>query len=145
MPDDVVENRLMIEVHYYDPYNFTLNADSNITQWGDLAEDPDLMESWANEGWADSQFEGMKIHFYDQGIGMILGEYGAISRPDVPGHEAYRVYWNQYITEAAVANKLVPFYWDNGFTGDGGMGLFNRNTAAQVYSEIIQVITGADD
>jgi len=25
---------------------------------------------------------------------------------------------------------LAPFYWDAGYTGDNGTGLFNRNTGA---------------
>jgi len=40
IPGDVTENRLIVEVHYYDPYNFTLNTDSSITQWGKFATDP---------------------------------------------------------------------------------------------------------
>jgi len=40
MPDDVVSERLMMEVHYYDPYNFTINENSTITQWGINATDP---------------------------------------------------------------------------------------------------------
>jgi endoglucanase len=34
LPKDTVANRLMMEVHYYDPYNFTLNTKSSISQWG---------------------------------------------------------------------------------------------------------------
>lgn len=137
VPDDTASNRLFVEVHYYDPYNFTLNTGSNVTEW------PSTVETWANESWVDSQFQKMKENFYDRGIAIILGEYGVVSRMSVSGHEASRIRWNEYITESAVAHGMVPIYWDNGFTGDGGMGLFDRNTGNQVYPGIIDVLAGA--
>ena len=54
VPTDTVRNRLFMEVHYYDPYNFTLNGDSAIWQWGAIATDPAATETWANEPWADA-------------------------------------------------------------------------------------------
>lgn len=143
MPEDVLEDRLMMEVHYYDPYDFTLNENSDISQWGSIATDPEVTQDWANESYVDEQFQRMKTHFIDQGIGVILGEYGVISRPYVDGHEVYRDYWNQYITQSAVNHGLVPMYWDNGYTGEHGLGLFDRETGEQVYPELIHTITRA--
>lgn len=134
IPNDTVANRLMMEVHYYDPYNFTLNTGSNITEW------PSTQETWANEAWVDEQFQRMKTNFVDQGVAVILGEYGVVSRMNVANHEASRIRWNQYITESAVAHGLVPVYWDNGVTGDGGLGLFDRNNGNPVYPDIISVL-----
>jgi endoglucanase len=59
VPTDTIANRLFMEVHYYDPYNFTLNGSSNIWQWGAGATDSTAVETWANEPWVDSQ-EKMK-------------------------------------------------------------------------------------
>lgn len=144
IPEDVIDDRLMMEVHYYDPYNFTLNdGNDNTTQWGANATDPTKVEEWGNESRVNAQFQLMKTNFYDEGIAVILGEYGVISRTDIGDHEPYRVDWNGYITESALTHKLVPFYWDNGYTGDHGMGLYNRATAAEVYPNIIDAITEA--
>lgn len=143
IPEDVVENRLMIEVHYYDPYNFSLNENSELIQWGKHATDPSLTEAWADESYADAQFQKMKTNFIDQGVGVILGEYGAISRTEIEGHEAYRKYYIEYITQSAAAHGLVPFYWDNGYIGNYGFGLFDRTTGEQVYPEIIDAIVNA--
>ena len=143
MPTDVVNNRLMMEVHYYDPYNFTLNENSNITQWGAIATDASKTETWANESYADGQFQKMQTFFIQQGVAVILGEYGVISRTDVSGHETYRRYYNEYITKSIVDHGLIPFYWDNGFTGDHGMGIFNRSTGGQVYPDLVKAITSA--
>jgi endoglucanase len=134
VPHDSATDKLFAEVHYYDPYNFTLNTGSNVTEW------PSTVETWANEPWVDSQFQRMKSNFVDRGIPVILGEYGVVSRMSVANHEASRIRWNQYITNSAWDHGMVPVYWDNGVTGDGGMGLFNRSTGAQVYPNIINAI-----
>ncbi|WP_347332821.1 cellulase family glycosylhydrolase [Marinimicrobium locisalis] len=141
IPDDTVEDRLLMEVHYYDPYNFTLNESSDITQWGSIATDPNATETWANESYVDSQFEQMQTQFVDQGIGVILGEYGVISRENVEGHEAYRRYWNEYITQSAVEHDMVPVYWDNGYAGNGGFALFDRHNGSIIEPELIDVLT----
>lgn len=145
IPTDTASNRLMMEVHYYDPYNFTLNTSSNITQWGSIATNPSATETWANESYTDAQFQKMKVNFVDKGIGVILGEYGVVSRTNVADHETYRNYWNEYITKSAYTRGLVPVYWDNGFGGNGGMALFDRASGAQLYPNLIQAIVKADD
>ena len=141
-PEDVVENRLMVEVHYYDPYNFTINSGSSLYVWGD---DAPGSETWANEPWADAQFLKMKTNFIDNGYAVILGEYGAMARLNLGErnnniHAMYRLYWMQYITRSILQHGLVPFYWDSGFTTDNASGLFDRSTGAQAYPEIIQAI-----
>ena len=40
LPRDTVDGRLMMEVHYYDPFDFTLNEKSKVWQWGSIAKDP---------------------------------------------------------------------------------------------------------
>ncbi|MBN1413720.1 MAG: cellulase family glycosylhydrolase [Bacteroidales bacterium] len=151
IPEDIIENRLMVEVHYYDPYNFALNSASNITQWGMYATDPLKTETWANEAYADNQFLKMKTNYVDKGYAVILGEYGAISRLSLGSdelnndHAEYRKYYIGYITASIISRGLVPFYWDNGYTGDHAFGLFNRATGARVYRDIINAIMVAAD
>jgi len=146
-PVDPVEKRLMVEVHYYDPYNFALNANSNITQWGKNATDPSKTETWANEAYADAQFQKMKTKFIDQGYAVILGEYAAIARLSLGSpalnaeHAGYRKYYMEYITSSIVNHGLIPFYWDSGFTGDKGSGIFDRATGNRAYPDIVNAIT----
>jgi endoglucanase len=147
-PFDPTEHRLMVEVHYYDPYNFTLNDNSTITQWGKNATNPSKTETWANEAYADRQFLKMKTKFIDNGYAVILGEYAAMARLNLGNDAAnaeyaeYRRYYIEYITKSAIDHGLIPFYWDNGFTGDKGSGIFNRGTGAKAYPEIVKAITG---
>jgi endoglucanase len=143
VPTDTVASRLSMEVHYYDPYDFTLNTSSNIWQWGAGATDPNATETWANEAYADGQFQKMKTRFVDQGIPVILGEYAAISRTNITGAEAYRTKWDQYIAHSAFTHGAVPVYWDAGATANNGTGLFNRSTGAQAYPALIATIVNA--
>ncbi len=145
-PTDAIPNRLMVEVHYYDPYNFTINASSTITQWGSYATVPARTETWANESYADGQFQKMKSKFIDHGYAVVLGEYGAMARLNLGSealnaeHVRYRLYYMEYITRSLERHGLVPFYWDNGYTGDNALGLFQRSTGARAYPEIVQAI-----
>ena len=145
VPTDSAANRLMVEVHYYDPYNFTLNTSSDtIWQWGSIATSAANTETWANEGYADAQFGKMKSRFVD-GLGMpvLLGEYSAVSRLNVDSAQKYRTYWDQYITRAARTRGIVPVYWDDGYSSDHAMGLFNRSTGAQYYPNLVSTIINA--
>ncbi len=142
MPGDVEEKKLIVEVHYYDPYDFTLNTSSALYVWG---KDAPGSQSWANESHADNQFQKMKTNFIDNDHAVILGEYSAMSRLDLGDslnevYAAYRLYWTKYITYSIVKHGLVPYYWDNGYTGNHASGLFDRSTGEQAYPDIINSI-----
>jgi len=136
LPTDKVAGRLIMEVHYYDPYDFTINGSSKIWQWGSIATDPAATETWANEAYTDGQFQKMKTTFIDKGVPVIMGEYGAYNKPAYPGMDKYRIYWIKYVTHSAYAHGVVPMYWD---TGD----FFNRTTGAQQDSNGITTLTDA--
>ncbi|WP_235537777.1 glycoside hydrolase family 5 protein [Pelomonas sp. Root1217] len=135
IPKDSVPNRLFMEVHYYDPYNFTLNGDSKVWQWGAIAKDPAATETWANEAWADKQFQLMKTHFVDKGVGVIVGEYGAYQKA---GHAdtTYRHHWARYVTHSIVQHGLVPVWWDVA-------ELVDRNTGEQKLPALVRTIVEA--
>jgi endoglucanase len=136
VPTDTVANRLFMEVHYYDPFDFTLNADSDIWQWGSTATDPAATETWANAPWVDAQFQKMKTHFVDQGVAVMVGEYGAYVKPRFPDMPAYRKAWADYVTRSMVQHGLVPVWWDTG-------ELVDRTTGAQKVPDVISTIVNA--
>jgi endoglucanase len=141
MPTDSATDRLMMEVHYYDPFNFTLNDKSTIWQWGAGATDPTATETWANEAYTDAQFQKMKAKYVDKGIPVILGEFAAMRRTEYSGAEAYRLAWDKYIARSAWTHGMVPVYWDAGVaTENHSSGLFNRSTGEQVYPSIIKAL-----
>jgi endoglucanase len=132
---DAVSNKLMVEVHYYDPYDFTLNTTNTIYLWGASYAQYGSISTWGQEDYVQSQFQSMKTNFVDKGYPVILGEFGAIRRLTLTGtaltnHLASRAYFTQYVAQQAKNYGLVPFVWDNGTTGDTGMGIFNRTTGA---------------
>jgi aryl-phospho-beta-D-glucosidase BglC (GH1 family) len=134
MPTDNIPNRLMAEIHYYTPWNFTgMTKDESwgnqFYYWGkdfhsttDLAHNP----TWGEEGEVDRLFELMKNQFVDKGVPVVIGEFGAMRRDNLTGdalvlHLASRAYYLKYVTKQANVNGLLPFFWDTG-------GLFNRGT-----------------
>lgn len=139
-PADSATNRLFLEVHFYDPYNFALNENSSIWQWGAIATDPAVTETWANEAYVDAQFQMMKSRFVDAGIPVLLGEYGAILRSEYDPAGTYRTYWARYVTKSAVQHGLVPAWWDPGYGFNHASGLFDRSTGAQYFPDLVKAI-----
>lgn len=143
VPTDTAPGKLMMEFHYYDPWNFAGNDQSTIWQWGSIATDPNATETWANEPYVDAQMQKLKTAYADKGIPVIIGEYGAILRTEYDAPQKYRNYWDQYITGSAKRHGLVPVYWDNGYPDNHQFGLFNRTTGAQTYPTTISLIVNA--
>jgi len=139
MPDDPVANRLMMEVHYYDPFDFAQDDARPVWTWGQAANPSGA----ANEAHADRQFQKMKTAFIDKGVPVILGEYAAIQRREHDALGTYRKLWDQYITHAASTRGLVPMYWDNGYTRNHQSGLFDRASGAQAFPDVIGIIVNA--
>jgi len=149
LPADPTTNRTMVEVHYYDPWQFCgLEEDAS---WGKMfyywgkdyhsTTDPSRNSTWGEEDYADAEFQKMKTKFVDKNIPVIIGEYGVTRRNSLSGdaltlHLSSRAYWSKYITKQASANGLLPFYWDN------GSGIFNRqnNTVSdqQLLDALVQ-------
>ena len=133
LPTDTAISRLAMEVHYYDPYDFTINGSSTVWQWGASVATSAAKESWADEPWVDSQFQKMKSNFVDKGVPVIVGEYGAYLKPAYPGMSTYRQAWIQYVTKSMYTHGLVPMWWDTG-------ELFDRTTGAQKTTDAINSI-----
>lgn len=134
---DSVANRLLVEVHYYDPWEFCgLEADASWGKvknlWGTDYAQFGPISSWGQEDYVLTQFQKMKTGFVDKGYPVILGEYGATRRSALSGstlehHLASRAYYFQYIAQQAKNHGMVPFLWDNGSTSNLGSAIFNRN------------------
>ena len=133
MPKDTVAQRLMMEVHYYDPYDFALNGDSKIWQWGAIAKDAAATQAWADEPWVEKQFGAMQERFVDRGVPVLVGEYGAYPKPKFPGMKPYVNHWIRHVTASMRQHGLVPMWWDTG-------GLFDRSTGDQKEPETIRLI-----
>lgn len=139
MPTDDVPNRLMLEVHFYDPYNFCLmekdeSWGKTFWYWGEpnRVSGSEHNPIWGEEEYVKEQFQLLKIHFVDKGYPVIIGEYSAMKRTVAENQEKHnqsRAYWNEIITREAKNHGIVPFYWET--NGD-----INRSTgkAREVYA-----------
>ena len=128
-PADTTDNRLMLSVHYYDPYDFTLNEDG-VDFWD---EDSEI---------AYLQGQMQKISTFANGLNMpvIIGEYGAMDKDNGLDRETYL----NALNRTAELYNIVTAYWDNGYDGPNGFALFDRTTNTQTESgeALITVILG---
>lgn len=132
-------NRLMISVHYYDPYNFTLdeNMTSAKTQWGKYATEN--FDNWGQEDYVDSTMKKLNDTFVTKGFPVIIGEMGVQDKSHVSeAFSEYRRYWTEYVVKAAKDNGCIPVYWDNGWNGEKGFGVINRTSCAVTQPELIE-------
>ena len=155
LPTDAVEGRSLVEVHFYDPSDFTLmgkdgewGAGSKVKfYWGaaNHIAGSDRNCTWGEESYVDSQFKKMQDAYVSKGIPVIVGEYAVEIRSttdfpelDSDKWKASRASWTKYITESAKNHGCVPFYWETG-------GDINRNNGADKNSYIINALMeGAD-
>ena len=150
LPEDYTDaNRLIVAVHDYDPYNYTLN-DPLVRQWGHTA-DSDKRVSSDDEGAVVAVFDQLKAAYLDKGIPVYLGEMGCSrhSAADLP----YQRYYMEYFCKAA-ADHLLPMYlWDNGAKGTGsekhayidhGTGQFVDEEAKTLVGLMVKAVTTKD-
>ncbi|MCW3786593.1 cellulase family glycosylhydrolase [Plebeiibacterium sediminum] len=133
MSTDVVEDRLFVEVHYYDPYNFCLNTGSNAES------------TWEDDGQIDDAFSKVKSKYVDNGIPAILGEYGVVIRDNLSGEaftqaETSRYNYYKKINQAAKQNGIITFAWDIGIRDNNGMKLFDRTNGEVTDVDIVEAI-----
>lgn len=157
LPNDVIQNRLIFEVHYYDPYTYTLmNEPANwgaIVQpqyyWGtgsNLATGSDVIHNCGYNAWANamgdpctaSQMETslskMKTNYVDKGVPVIIGEFGTNNRVGVitgnnyDRHHKGRLEYYDAFMKAAYRNKVVPITWDTGHEGENNMTIIRRQS-----------------
>ena len=156
LPKDVIADRLMVEVHYYDPYTYTLM--NEVADWGaqvypqyywgteDLAAGDDVIHNCGYNAWAsamgdpctgdrmDDQFGKMKTNFVDKGVPVLIGEFGANDRVGVLTGDKYakhrrgRLAYYDYLMNSAFKHKVVPVAWDTGHEGENNMTIIRRQS-----------------
>jgi endoglucanase len=103
----------MASVHYYDPPTFTLLEKD--ADWGKPARTWGTLEEVAK---VRSDMMKVKERFIDQGIPVVLGEFGGGSGKDPASVHKYVV----TVCETAYSLGIVPMLWDT------PGGFFDRNT-----------------
>jgi endoglucanase len=158
MPADTVLGRLMMEVHYYTPYQFTIMETDEewgkvFYYWGERFHSPDDTErnaTWGEEDEMDRLFGLMNEQFIQNDVPVILGEFGARRRDGLKGealerHLLSRAHYMRTVTATALKHGLVPVAWDP----DGKRGLFDRRAAkifdTQTHQALLAGVADARD
>lgn len=147
LPNDIAD-RSIVEIHYYDPSDFTIMESDNAwgsnnpikLYWGaaNHLAGSDRNCTWGEESYVDAQFLKLKNKFTDNGIPVIVGEYCVESNRSIPGMDedkwkASRAYWTEYVTKTAKNNGCVPFYWETG-------GDINRSNGSVINQYVIDAL-----
>ena len=128
LPEDKVADRSMVEVHFYDPSDYTIMDKDGAWSptiklyWGSKfhVDGSDRNCTWGEESHVDSQFKKVQNYYVNKGIPVIVGEYSVShDRSGVPGIDIARwkdsrAYWTEYVTASAKNHGCVPFYWETG-------------------------------
>lgn len=124
LPED---DKLIVSVHAYTPYNFALNVNGT-AEWNDTYDIDKLMTD-------------IQEIFLDKGIAVIIGEFGALNKDN----EAERVEWATYYVSEAKKIGVPCVWWDNNaFTGSGEtLGLFNRRELSWPYPDLLKALQDA--
>lgn len=134
------DSRIMISVHYYDPWDFCGEEGSDtFYKWGDTAKK--FVKPRQSESLVNRQFDKLYNAFIANGYGVVIGEYGSIDRTSKNEiNTIYRAYFAEYVNYAAHQRNIVTVYWDNGYNGNHGFGLFDRTKCTVTQPEIIKGI-----
>lgn len=144
MPKDAAENRLMLEIHSYDPWDFCgMEKDEtwdNGTKaymryyWGTghNLSGAAYRNATDNENTLLNLYKKMQ-KFTDAGVPVVLGEFGAFRRniKSIKGqsqkkHDESVAFWYEKATQYAMECGMIPFAWDQGSTSMPTYTLFNR-------------------
>ncbi len=128
LPQDA-ENRVIVSVHAYTPYDFALNKTG--TDAFDCTNPSDVRS-------VTSFMDDLYGKFVQNGIPVLIGEFGALNKDNLEN----RVGFSAIYAAAARARGITCCWWDNNaFTGDGeNFGLLFRRTATFNYPEIVQAL-----
>lgn len=111
MPTDTENGKLMVEVHYYEPWDF---CGSNATK------------DWNADASVKTSFESLKTKFVDHNIPVVIGEYGANWQENTESHnDAIRRYFKSVVENAGNCG-IVPFAWDINVVSYPNMSIINR-------------------
>ena len=115
MPEDSVSGKLIVSVHYYDPWNYCGDKKAESVddlvgyRWG-------LAEEYA---YMNAQISKM-AKFTEAGYGVIIGEYGAL--PAYIGNVSYEIpntiEYTDYFLDVCDVNNFCPVLWSTGNSYD---------------------------
>ena len=100
MPKDTVDSKLMVSVHYYDPWSYCgASSAASATKWGTVSD----------YEYMDQQLAKM-TKFTEAGYGVFIGEYGALPCSD--GLKDNTLAYHTAFLDACTKYDLTNCLWD---------------------------------
>ena len=126
------QNKILVEVHAYTPYNFALQASSesgSTDQWS--------VDSAASTSEINSTMDTLYEKYVKNGVGVVIDEFGA---RDKDNNTQARTDFTAYYVAAARARHITCCWWDNNaFSGNGeNFGIFHRKVCSFLYPELLE-------
>ncbi len=132
LPEDSAENRLILSVHEYIPYDFAMSGaddSGSVTAF-------DMNGSQAAE--ISNLMDTLYVKFISNNIPVVIGEFGARNKNE---NTQARVDYAAYYYAAARARGITCCWWDNNCFGtyEGeAFGLLDRATNTWIYDSIAE-------
>lgn len=124
LPED---DKLIVSVHAYTPYDFALNTEGT-SVWDVDKDKYDI----------DYLMETINALFISKGIPVIIGEFGAMNKEN----EEERMEWVTYYLTKAREIGVPCVWWDNNaFVGNGeNFGLLDRRKLEYPYPKLLEAM-----
>lgn len=126
LPTDTKQNRLIVEYHCYDPYNYAIGKGQAGNQWAQHEPSQTDLNAVA------SNFAKLNTKFISKGIPCIMAEFGSTQDNTYSKGEAaadkIRADYHKFIVNEAKKYNIPGFYWDNYCFNTNGenFGLLDR-------------------
>ena len=118
LPNDTVSNRLIVEAHVYQPFEFTHEDYPNITTWSSSP--------------LDMVLNNLNRTFAQKGIPVIIGEFGCANKNNMDQITS----WSKYLVESCTNKGMACIWWDNG----SQYKIYNRRTLKVTQPELLDAM-----
>lgn len=124
-----IDDKVIVSIHAYTPYNFALNKNGR-SEWS-LDNAKDRLE-------IDNLMHNLNDFFISKGQPVIIGEFGAMDKDNINARAA----WVKYYIEKAAEIGVPCIWWDNGaFVGNGELfGLLERRSGVWQHQEVLEAM-----
>lgn len=121
LPNDTISDRLIVETHIYQPFQFTSESYPDVTTW-----EPTYLDQYINN---------VYTQFVKNGIPVIIGEFGCANK----GNMDQITSWAKYYVESCTAKGIKCIWWDNG----SQYKIYNRRTLKVAEPDLLNTMIAA--
>lgn len=121
LPQDTVSDRLIVEAHVYQPFEFTSENYPEETTW----TSPRL----------DQVLDNLYETFSSKGIPVIVGEFGCANKNNMDQITS----WSEYLVRSCTDKGIRCIWWDNG----AQYKIFNRRTLQITEPDLLNTMIAA--